>query len=222
MSWMKKLIELKSLAAPRRNQKLKLLKKLTWSGNGINNLFIWLKAGGGAALLMNDGWVGLLERWRVMGAAAPMAPPKGSEHQQTPPTTAEWMKWNNSTWMAVNQFIWLMEWIELVSLNGGALRPRSSAANQSINSLLKKEEKWKLIWIDCGASCLFFSLSLAGPLAPLARSFILFENEAAMVDYGLSEPSQQARRELVCLSLIREGWKWSEGELMDWSGAGNI
>ena len=100
------------------------------------------------------GWWWLIGEFAfaVMGAAAPMAPPKGSEHQQTPPTTAEWMKWNNSTWMAVNQFIWLMEWIELVSLNGGALRPRSSAANQSINSLLKKEEKWKLIWIDCGAS----------------------------------------------------------------------
>ena len=195
------------------------------------------------SFLMNDccsigGWVGLLASlvfWSGGGlwaAGRQWLRPKSERRQEEKPINSiqqskerEWRERSEESrqWNEINEINWMkLARHERRERNGGALRPRSSAANQSINSLLKKEEKWKLIWIDCGASCLFFSLSLAGPLAPLARSFILFENEAAMVDYGLSEPSQQARRELVCLSLIREGWKWSEGELMDWSGAGNI
>ena len=50
-----------------------------------------------------------------------------------------WMKWNNSTWMAVNQFIWLMEWIELVSLNGGAPRPSGSG--------MKRIERIEMSWM---------------------------------------------------------------------------
>ena len=73
------------------------------------------------------------------------APRRERQTKTSKPTgNSRGMKWNNSTWMAVskpiNEINWLMmEWIELVSLNGGALRPRSSGMNKEWNDLWMKQ-----------------------------------------------------------------------------------
>ena len=111
-------------------------------------------------------WLRLME-WiaaRLWAVAPPMAPPQERTSTNSTNNSNSTMKFNNE-WRGMNAASACFEWNQFIdemrdkraasewagmTNQAEARQAKDNQHSKSINSLLKKEEKWKLIWICVG------------------------------------------------------------------------